>query len=65
MFPPPVMSPPHCILPPNTASPVALARVNLSVAIVMSPLPVIDVTASIAPPMFIPVALVVMRAALL
>ena len=57
MFPPPVM------LPPNTASPVALARVNLSVAIVMSPLPVIDVTASIAPPMLIPVALVVMRAA--
>ena len=52
MFPPPVM------LPPNTASPVALARVNLSVAIVMSPLPVIDVTASIAPPIVIPVAVV-------
>ena len=51
------------MLPPNTALPVALARVNLSVAIVMSPLPVIDVTASIAPPMLIPVALVVMRAA--
>ena len=52
------------MFPPNTASPVALSRVNLSVAIVMSPLPVIDVTASIAPPMLIPVAVVVMRAAL-
>ena len=52
------------MLPPNTALPVALARVNLSVAIVMSPLPVIDVTASIAPPIEIPVFVVVTRAAL-
>ena len=49
------------MLPPNTASPLAEARVNLSVAIAMSPLPVMDVTASIAPPMFIPVADVVIR----
>ena len=60
-----VMSPPPVMFPPNTALPLALSKVNLSVAIAMSPLPVIDVTASIAPPMLIPVALVVMRAALL
>ena len=60
-----VMLPPPVMFPPNTALPLALSRVNLSVAIVMAPLPVIDVTASIAPPMLIPVALVVMRAALL
>ena len=52
------MSPAQVIVPPNTALPVALARVNLSVAIAMSPLPVIDVTASIAPPIVIPVAVV-------
>ena len=57
------MFPAQVIEPPNTALPVALSRVNLSVAIATSPLPVIDVTASIAPPMLIPVALVVMRAA--
>ena len=60
---PQVKSPPPVMLPPNTVLPVVLSRVNLSVAIAMSPLPVIDVTASIAPPMLIPVALVVMRAA--
>ena len=58
-----VTLPPPVMLPPNIALPLVLSRVNLSVAIVMLPLPVIDVTASIAPPMFIPVADVVIRAA--
>ena len=53
-----VMSPPPVMLPPNTALPLVLSRVNLLVAIAMSPLPVIDVTASIAPPIVKPVAVV-------
>ena len=57
-----VTLPPPVMLPPNTALPLLLSRVNLLVAIAMSPLPVIDVTASIAPPIEIPVALVDIRA---
>ena len=58
-----VTLPPPVMLPPNTALPLVLSRVNLSVATAMLPVLVIDVTASIAPPIEIPVALVVMRAA--
>ena len=58
-----VIFPPAVMFPPNTALPLVLSRVNLSVATAMLPLLVIDVTASIAPPIEIPVAVVVMRAA--
>ena len=54
-----VMSPPPVMFPPNTALPLALSKVNLSVATAMLPVLVIDVTASIAPPIEIPVADVV------
>ena len=56
------MFPAHVREPPNTALPLVLSRVNLSVATAMLPVLVIDVTASIAPPIEIPVALVDIRA---